>query len=123
MLVQLLPWLVLLALAMVALSQNLWFLPLPIAIVAAAVSDLRHTRQLRQLCVDNQQLEASLSDGSQIPLHILGSTRIVSGWVWLRIQGENGRKWSLLLSTRPGFRNTDRHSLRQLIGWLRLRAC
>ncbi len=119
----LLPWLVLATLSGVTALHSLWFLPLTGAIGIAALVELRRTGQLCRLCVIDDRLEGHLRDGSQTRLQVLASTRTGSGWVWLRVRNPDGRRQTLLLSSRAGFRNTGTDNLRQLIGWLRLNTC
>ena len=122
MLIQLLPWVALATLSGFALTHSLWLLPLPLIIGFAAVAELHHTTRLIQLSVADDQLVAHLPDGGTTALKVLAPTRIASRWVWLRVEAANGRKWTLLLSSRAGFRNTGPDSLRQFTGWLRLNA-
>ena len=75
-------------------------------------------KALTRIEVRKGDLYMRTNSGSQFRARIAPESRIAHRWLWLRVN--DGRSdHTLLLSDRPGFRNTDPISLRRLTVWLR----
>jgi len=93
-------------------------------LLTGAVSFWRHgfrpsPDNVIHLCQDHDGLTLHTAQGGGFSARLHPSSRVGSGWVWLRLDGST-RQCSLLLSDRPGFRNTDADALRRLRTRLRL---
>ncbi|TDT38499.1 hypothetical protein DES49_2476 [Halospina denitrificans] len=79
---------------------------------------LRGSRTLSGIEVRGDSLWILTNTGARHPARVAPESRIAHRWLWLRLD-DGCRNHTLLLSDRPGFRNTDPASLRRLTAWLR----
>ncbi len=118
-----LPWLILsvvLVLAGHALTTLLAAGPLSAGAVVFMQHGLRPAGDsISEIRHDGDGLALQTFNGEWLSAQLYPGSRVGANWLWLRLDG-GARQYSLVLSDRPGFRNTDAQALRRFRTRLRL---
>lgn len=130
------PWLAVALFALIAGSRFGFLLfAVPLSLVGAGWHlwnrrRFNGSRAIRGLLVDHHNLSLVMADGQQITVKVAPESRVGASLSLLKLRPEDSRsgpggrraKTSTLvvLSTLPGFHNTDREAFRRLRVWLRL---
>mgnify|MGYP006276573985 FL=1 len=118
------PWGIPAALFLAGTTQHAWLALPGLACVGACIAAFLRQGLRRgpgapsRLEVRQNRLWLCTDDGNRRQVRVAPESRIAHRWLWLRLDDER-HNHTLLLSDRPGFRNTDPTSLRRLTVWLR----
>ena len=120
------PWGIPAGLFLAGAAQHLW---LAVPFLGCAGAGLlvflgqgmrRGSRTVSRIEVREEALWVMTRSGQRHHARVAPESRIAHRWLWLQLD-DGCANHTLLLSDRPGFRNTDPVSLRRLTVWLRYR--
>ncbi len=120
---QALPW-VLLALALGLAAHPLTLVAALLPLGAGVAAFWRHGvkpggHSITEICQSPEGLTLHTHNGQCLSAALHPVSRVGAGWLWLRLD-TSVRQYSLVLSDRPGFRNTEAGALRRFRTRLRL---
>lgn len=119
-----LPWFLPSALFLAASTHGIWLAaPGAGCLVAGVLAYRRHGLHrgaggVTHLGVSNGRLWMTTATDGRREVTVAPESRITHRFLWLRLD-DGHRNHTLLLSDRPGFRNTEPEPLRRLTVWLR----
>lgn len=118
------PWWIPATLFFAGASHHVWLLVPAIGCLCASVTTflrrglLYGPKALSGIEVREDAAWVLNNNGNWRQVRVAPESRITHRWLWLRFD-DGHASHTLLLSDRPGFRNTDSASLRRLTVWLR----